>query len=102
MKGYTPISHAFSHWKRRPYPDVVQRIDSFWVQQQISEVYPDPVTAADKAAAAFSIFGSEASLRDRENQLMELFEYQSFHVITKFLKNRDVTVWCIGSMWMNG
>jgi pre-mRNA-splicing helicase BRR2 len=25
---------------------------------------------------------------------MELFEYQSFHIITKFLKNRDVVVWC--------
>ncbi|KAF9226154.1 Sec63-domain-containing protein [Gyrodon lividus] len=69
-------------------------IDGFWVQRQISEVYPDPVTAADKAASVLSILGSESSLRDCENQLMELFEYQSFHVITKFLKNRDVIVWC--------
>lgn len=69
-------------------------IDGFWVQRQISEVYPDPVTAADKAASVLSILGSESSLRDCENQLMELFEYQSFHVITKFLKNRDVVVWC--------
>ncbi|KAH0839469.1 hypothetical protein J3R83DRAFT_277 [Lanmaoa asiatica] len=28
------------------------------------------------------------------NQLMELFECQSFHVITKVLKNGDVIVWC--------
>ncbi|KAG5640834.1 hypothetical protein DXG03_006882 [Asterophora parasitica] len=69
-------------------------IDGFWVQRQISEVYSDPVTAADKAAAVLSILGSESSLRDCENQLMELFEYQSFHTITKFLKNRDVVVWC--------
>lgn len=69
-------------------------IDGFWVQRQISEVYPDPVTAADKAASVLSILGSESSLRDCENQLMELFDYQSFHVITKFLKNRDVIVWC--------
>ena len=69
-------------------------IDGFWVQRQISEVYPDPVTAADKAASVLTILGSESSLRDCENQLMELFEYQSFHVITKFLKNRDVIVWC--------
>ena len=27
---------------------------------------------------------------------MELFEYQSFH-ITKFLKNRDVIIWCTKS-----
>ncbi|KAI0938351.1 hypothetical protein AcW1_001903 [Taiwanofungus camphoratus] len=69
-------------------------IDGFWVQRQISEVYSDPVTAADKAASVLSILGSESNLRDCENQLMELFEYQSFHVITKFLKNRDVIVWC--------
>ncbi|KAK7461038.1 Pre-mRNA-splicing helicase BRR2 [Stygiomarasmius scandens] len=69
-------------------------IDGFWVQRQISEVYPDPVTAAEKAAAVLSILGSESNLRDCENQLMELFEFQSFHIITKFLKNRDVVFWC--------
>ncbi|KAJ6502434.1 putative RNA helicase [Mycena sanguinolenta] len=69
-------------------------VDGFWVQRQISEIYPDPVTAADKAASVLSILGSESSLRDCENQLMELFDYQSFHITTKFLKNRDVIVWC--------
>ncbi|KAH9477321.1 U5 small nuclear ribonucleoprotein 200 kDa helicase [Psilocybe cubensis] len=69
-------------------------IDGFWVQRQISEVYPDPVTAADKAASVLSILGSESSARDCENQLMELFDYQSFHITAKFLKNRDVVVWC--------
>jgi pre-mRNA-splicing helicase BRR2 len=69
-------------------------IDGFWVQRQISEVYPDPVTASEKASAVLSILGSESGLRDCENQLMELFDYQSFHIITKFLKNRDVIVWC--------
>lgn len=69
-------------------------IDGFWVQRQVAEVYPDPVTATEKAAAVLSILGSESNLRDCENQLIELFEYQSFHIITKFLKNRDVIVWC--------
>ncbi|KAJ7063405.1 putative RNA helicase [Mycena amicta] len=69
-------------------------IDAFWVQRQVSEIYPDPVTAAEKATSVLSILGSESSLRDCENQLIELFEYQSFHITTKFLKNRDVIVWC--------
>lgn len=69
-------------------------IDGFWVQRQISEVYPDPVTAADKASSVLNILGSESSARDCENQLMELFDYQSFHITAKFLKNRDVIVWC--------
>ncbi|KAJ8517086.1 hypothetical protein ONZ45_g5700 [Pleurotus djamor] len=76
-------------------------VDGFWVQRQISEVYPDPVTAADKAASVLSILGSESGLRDCENQLMELFDYESFHIITKFLKNRDVIVWCTKLMRSN-
>ena len=62
-------------------------IDGFWVQRQISEIYPDPVTVAEKAGAVLTILGSESNLRDCENQLMELFEFQSFHTVTKFLKN---------------
>ncbi len=69
-------------------------IDGFWVQRQISEVYPDPVTAADKASSVLAILGSESNVRDCENQLMELFEYQHFPLIRKFVKNRDVIVWC--------
>ena len=70
-------------------------IDGFWVQCQISKVYPNPVTAADKAASVLSIFGSECSACDCENPLMKLFDYQSFHFTAKFLKNHDVIVWCI-------
>ncbi|KAL0957930.1 hypothetical protein HGRIS_000111 [Hohenbuehelia grisea] len=82
--------------KAKADKDVVSphSVDAFWVQRQVSEVYPDPVTAADKAASVLSILGSESSLRDCENQLMELFDYQSFHITTKFLKNREVIVWC--------
>ncbi|KAF7294831.1 putative ATP dependent RNA helicase [Mycena indigotica] len=69
-------------------------IDAFWVQRQVAEIYPDPVTAAEKTTSVLSILGSESSLRDCENQLIELFEYQSFHITTRFLKNRDVIVWC--------
>ncbi|KAF7292175.1 U5 small nuclear ribonucleoprotein helicase [Mycena indigotica] len=49
----------------------------------------------------FSILDSESSLRDCENQLIELFEYQSFHITTRFLKNRDVIVWCTKLMRSN-
>ena len=56
-------------------------LDGFWVQCQISEIYPDPVTAADKAAFVLGILGSESSLHDVENQLIELFEFLSFHTV---------------------
>ena len=69
-------------------------IDGFWVQRQITEVFQDPVTATEKASEVLSILSSESSLRDCENQLMELLEFQSHTLVTKFLKNRDVIVWC--------
>lgn len=69
-------------------------VDAFWVQRLVAEVYSDPQTASDKTSSVLTILGSESNLRDCENQLMELFDYQSFDVITKFLKNRDVVVWC--------
>ncbi|KAF6753600.1 Sec63 Brl domain-containing protein [Ephemerocybe angulata] len=69
-------------------------IDGFWVQRQISEVYPDPVTVADKTTAVLTILGSESSARDAENALMELFDFQHFPLIAKFIKNRDAIVWC--------
>lgn len=90
------IGGSSSEQKVKADKDIVSphSIDAFWVQRQVFEVYPDPVTAADKAASVLSILGSESSLRDCENQLMELFDYQSFHIITKCLKNREVIVWC--------
>jgi pre-mRNA-splicing helicase BRR2 len=81
---------------RKDQKDIISphTVDGFWVQRQVSEIYPDPVTAADKAASILSILGSESNLRDCENQLMELFDYQSHHIIQIFIKNRDVVVWC--------
>jgi pre-mRNA-splicing helicase BRR2 len=81
---------------RKAHKDIVSphSIDGFWVQRHISEIYPDPLTAADKAASVLSILGSESGLRDCENQLMELFDYQSHHIIQVFIKNRDAIVWC--------
>ena len=65
-----------------------------WVQQQVAEVYPDPVTAAGKAMSVLSILSSESSVWDCKNQLMDLFEYEHFLLIHKFVKNYDVIMWC--------
>ena len=54
-------------------------INSFWVQHLVSEVYTDPQTASpNKTIAVLSILGSKSGLCDCENQLMELFDYQSY------------------------
>ncbi|KAJ3757592.1 putative RNA helicase [Lentinula raphanica] len=87
-------------------PDLVSphQIDAFWVQRQISEHYPDPVTSASLASTAIRILSSpdapdekeRKSLRDVENELMDLFDYETerFGLVRKFVKNREVIVWC--------
>ncbi|KAF8328166.1 Sec63-domain-containing protein [Cantharellus anzutake] len=69
-------------------------VDGFWLQRLISTAYPDPVTATDKTASALNILSSEANLRDCENELMELFDYDKFDLVRILTKNRDVIVWC--------
>ncbi|EDR05380.1 uncharacterized protein LACBIDRAFT_303334 [Laccaria bicolor S238N-H82] len=46
---------------------------------------PRPVTAAEKTTSVLSILGSESSARDCKNQLMELFDFQSFHITAKIV-----------------
>lgn len=71
-------------------------IDGFWLQRLLSATYTDAVTATDKTTAALQILSAESSLRDCENELMELFDYRNdmFNVVNLLTKNRDVIVWC--------
>ncbi|KIJ55099.1 hypothetical protein M422DRAFT_219656 [Sphaerobolus stellatus SS14] len=69
-------------------------IDGFWLQRQIAEVYPDPVTATEKTTEALTILGSESNLRDCENALMELFDYSWHKLVSLLIKNRDIIFWC--------
>lgn len=69
-------------------------VDGFWLQRLLSGPYPDPVTANDKTTAALSILSAGSSLRECENQLMELFDYDKFDLVRILTKNRDVVVWC--------
>ncbi|KAK0436038.1 uncharacterized protein EV420DRAFT_1652758 [Desarmillaria tabescens] len=62
------------------------------VQRQITEVYSALIIAVNKTFSVLSILGYGSNLRHRENQLMELFDYQSFRIPTK--KYRGIIVWC--------
>ncbi|KAF8761911.1 Sec63 protein [Rhizoctonia solani] len=53
-------------------------IDGFWLQRLLSATYTDAVAATDKTTAALQILSpAESSLRDCENELMELFDYRN-------------------------
>lgn len=71
-------------------------IDGFWLQRLLSATYTDAVAATDKTTAAIQIMSADSSLRDCENELMELFDYRNdmFNIVNLLTKNRDVIVWC--------
>ena len=69
-------------------------IDGFWLQRLIAQSLPDPQEASEKTTAAMLLLSSEQNLRDVENALMELFDYDKFDLVRVLLKNRDKIVWC--------
>ncbi|CAO3589811.1 unnamed protein product [Absidia cylindrospora] len=78
-------------------PDYVapHDVDAFWLQRHIATYYSDPHEAQDKTIKAFDILGAEAiSVRDCENELMGLFDYDKFDLVRILIKNRDTIYWC--------
>jgi len=76
-------------------------IDAYWLQRQIGRVYPDAHTQHDKALSALQILsgepdepgGEEKQLRDIENDLMELFDYEHHELVQELIENREKVVW---------
>jgi pre-mRNA-splicing helicase BRR2 len=69
-------------------------IDGFWLQRLLAGVYDDPTTATEKTTEALSILSSDSSVRDVENALMDLLNYEHHDIVRLLVKNRDVVVWC--------
>ena len=76
-------------------------IDAYWLQRQIGRLYPDAHTQHDKSLQALKILsgepdepgGEEKQLRDIENDLMELFDYEHHEIVQKLIENREKVVW---------
>ena len=74
-------------------------IDAFWLQRQIGQVYEDAHTQQEKTQDALDILagrdedGEEKALREIENDLMELFDYEHHELVAKLVLNRDRVVW---------
>jgi pre-mRNA-splicing helicase BRR2 len=74
-------------------------IDAFWLQRQIGQVYKDAHTQQEKTQDALQILsglsedGDEKPLREIENDLMELFDYEQHELVAKMVLNRDKIVW---------
>lgn len=76
-------------------------IDAYWLQRQIGRLYPDAHIQHDKTLAALRILsgepdedgGEEKQLREIENDLMELFDYDHHEVVQQLIENREKVVW---------
>ena len=75
-------------------------VDAYWLQRQIGKLYSDAHIQQDKANTAIRILkgepdesGEEKDLRDIENDLMELFDYEHHEMVEVLIENREKVVW---------
>lgn len=76
-----------------------REIDAYWLQRQIGSAYSDAHVQHEKARDALELLsgkaedGTDRPLRDVENDLMELFDYDHPELVGKLVTNRDKIVW---------
>jgi pre-mRNA-splicing helicase BRR2 len=78
-----------------------REIDAYWLQRQIGLIYTDAHVQQVKTQEALQKLsgapdeegGEEKSLREIENDLAELFDYEHHELVHKLITNRDKIVW---------
>ncbi|KZZ89423.1 Sec63 domain protein [Moelleriella libera RCEF 2490] len=78
-----------------------REVDAFWLQRQIGALYPDAHEQTTKTKDALHILsgeadepqGEEKSLREIENDLMELFDFEHHTLVQKLVANREKVFW---------
>ncbi|KAK0118790.1 DEIH-box ATPase [Cadophora gregata] len=76
-------------------------IDAYWLQRQIGAIYSDAHIQQVKTQEALTILsgapdeegGEEKQLREIENDLAELFDWEHHELVHKLIANRDKVVW---------
>ena len=77
----------------------VRDIDAYWLQRQIGAIYNDPHLQQTKTQEALEILsglsadGEENPLREVENDLMELFDFENHELVEMLIINREKVVW---------
>ncbi|CAD6448180.1 e3c46375-32a4-49fd-b501-acdc5ebb3dba [Sclerotinia trifoliorum] len=78
-----------------------REIDAYWLQRQIGSVYTDAHVQQLKTQEVLHTLsgapaeegGDERPLREIENDLAELFDYEHHELVHKLIANRDKIVW---------
>jgi pre-mRNA-splicing helicase BRR2 len=94
-----PIAEQRKDKEKQSIP--ARDIDAFWLQRQIGTLYPDAHEQTDKTKEALRILsgepdeagGEEKSLREIENDLMELFDFEHHELVQKLVENREKVYW---------
>ncbi|KAL3423556.1 Pre-mRNA-splicing factor brr2 [Phlyctema vagabunda] len=76
-------------------------IDAYWLQRKIGVIYTDAHIQQEKTQQALHILsgesdeegGEERPLREIENDLMDLFDYEHHELVQLLISNRDKVVW---------
>ena len=77
----------------------IHEIDAYWLQRQIGSAYSDAHVQQQKTQETLQILsgtsldGQQLSLRDIENDLMDIFDYDQPDLVGKFVSNRERIVW---------
>lgn len=87
--------------ERKPEKNVisVRQIDAYWLQRQIGAIYTDAHIQQSKTQEALQLLsgisedGEEKPLREIENELMELFDWEHHELVEKLIMNQDKIVW---------
>lgn len=87
--------------KEKEDPNFVpaHEIDAYWLQRQIGQLYEDAHIQTEKTRDAEKIMsqtddeGEFQPLREVENDLMELFDYEHNELVAKLVRNRDKIIW---------
>jgi pre-mRNA-splicing helicase BRR2 len=79
----------------------IHEIDAYWLQRQTGRIYDDPITQQQKTKEVETVLagidedGEEKPLREIENDLMEVFDYEEPELVEKLVFNRDRIIWVI-------
>ena len=95
------INGTSSKRDRKPEKNVVsvRSIDAYWLQRQVGSIYTDAHIQQSKTQEALDLLagvsddGEEKPLREIENDLMELFDWEHHELVEKLIMNRDKVVW---------
>ncbi|PLW04475.1 hypothetical protein PCASD_26509, partial [Puccinia coronata f. sp. avenae] len=85
--------------KRKGKHDLtIYNINGFWLQRLIGSHFPDPIEAESKTKEVINLLSANnSSLRDLENSLVDLFDYNKFELVSVLTKYRNIIVW--GFKW---